>query len=186
VCAVLSLSGAVYSFVYDKNTNQWSEWSKVSASDGSFLDEFGGAVSLFLPYLAVGATGAQGGQTGAVYVYSSFNTGEAWTERQKLSASDGSAGDKFGYDLSLYYSTLIVSAPFKASSTGSVYVFDSLDDGASWTELQIVYASDEMQGSLFGISLSLSGPKFAVGSYRDEFNNFMLKQSGKPVRLLVY
>lgn len=47
-----------------------------------------------------------------------------WSEQQKLLASDGAAGDRFGWDIDIYHSVIVVCAKWedgKASDSG-VYV----------------------------------------------------------------
>ena len=48
--------------------------------------------------------------TGAVYMFLTANSGETWSEAQKLTASDGGADDLFGRAVSLYSNTLVVGA----------------------------------------------------------------------------
>ncbi len=43
-------------------------------------------------------------------MYTTLDNGVTWSERQKLLASDGAAGDLFGYVVSLYSNKLAVSA----------------------------------------------------------------------------
>jgi hypothetical protein len=48
--------------------------------------------------------------TGAVYLYGTPNSGGSWSQEQLLLASDGLAGDKFGYSTALYGTVLAVGA----------------------------------------------------------------------------
>jgi len=66
-------SGSVFVFKYDGG--QWNEDSKLTASDGSPMDFFGGSVAIEGTMVAVGAVGTDdhGPASGAAYVYDSDN-----------------------------------------------------------------------------------------------------------------
>src|SRR4029453_7378046 len=78
-----------------------TETAKLTASDGVAFDEFGGSVA------GSGDTGGRGARPGVVggnlnqgsaYVFVEPATGWAdGTETAKLTASDGAAGDNFGW-----------------------------------------------------------------------------------------
>ncbi len=71
---------------------------KLTASDAAPDDEFGFSVRTDGQYILAGALGANplGSDSGAAYIFS-FEPGTGlWTERQKLVAPDGMAGDGFG------------------------------------------------------------------------------------------
>ena len=77
--------------------------------------------------LVVGANG-QAGSTGAAYVFKrNAGGGDAWGQVSKLTASDGAAGDNFGWSVSIDGNTLVVGAPFDTVSGdtyhGSAYIF---------------------------------------------------------------
>ena len=48
--------------------------------------------------------------TGAVYMFLTADSGETWSEAQKLTASDGAADDEFGIAVSVNGDTLVVGA----------------------------------------------------------------------------
>ena len=54
----------------------------------------------------------------------------SWTQRAKLLATDGAAGDEFGWSVTLDGNTVVVGAP-KGASIGSAYVFASLPPPSS-------------------------------------------------------
>ena len=61
---------------------------------------------------------------GAAYVFTS--SGSSWGQQQKLTASNGAAGDDFGGSVALSGTTALVGAPYKAigsnTDQGAVYV----------------------------------------------------------------
>jgi hypothetical protein len=101
-----------------------------------------------------------------VYVFT--GSGDAWTQQNKLVASNAGATDKFGVSISLSSdgNILAIGAPGEDEpiDAGAVYVFTRTD--AVWNEKKILSASNAQQGDNFGYSLSLSddGASLAVGA----------------------
>ncbi len=79
-------------------------------------------------------------------------------EVQKITASDGVAGDRFGASIALDHLTSVVGAP--GNGAGSAYVFDSLP----FTEQSKLTPSDGLAGDSFGHSVSISGDTAVVGA----------------------
>ena len=149
--------GAAYVFV--RNGNAWTEEQKLVANDGAELDKFGWAVSLDGDRALVGAYGRDGAR-GAAYVF--VRSGNAWTEEQKLAASDGGVDDNFGYAIALTAGRVVVGAPGKGGFRGAGYVF--LRSGETWTEEQKLAASDGAAFDNFGNSVSIAGDHVLVGA----------------------
>src|SRR4029077_4778680 len=102
----------------------WLE-QKVTASDGMANSYFGSAAALNGSTALIGADGDNSFQ-GAAYLFT--NSSGSWNEGQKLTASDGLAGDEFGYRVALADDTLLAGA-FTATvggnpSQGAGYVFN--------------------------------------------------------------
>ena len=94
---------------------------KLLAADGVEYDRFGD-LSLDGDTLAIGAYADD--DKGSVYVFE--RSGDSWVQTAKLTASDGAAGDIFGYGLALNGDTLAVGAyrdDDKGQDSGSVYVY---------------------------------------------------------------
>jgi hypothetical protein len=94
--------GAVY--VFTQQSGGWSDETqaaKLTASDGAVDDNLGHSVAISGSTVVAGAPGPvlNGSQPGAVYVFNQPAGG--WSgpqhETAKLTASDGAAGDKFGF-----------------------------------------------------------------------------------------
>jgi hypothetical protein len=98
----------------------------------------------------IGAIGDDdnGNESGSVYVFT--RTGSTWTQQQKLVASDGAAGDYFGFG-SLDGDTAFIGAPYDDDNgvdSGSVYVF---------TRVQLpILDLVGIKGGLMGISVGLT------------------------------
>src|SRR5579863_3225833 len=103
--------GAAYVFV--EPATGWAnatETAKLTASDGSAGNVFGGSVSANANEIVVGAYGFEAAQ-GAAYVYTEPKGGwVSGTETAKLTASNGQAGDAFGYSVAVNGPRIAVGA----------------------------------------------------------------------------
>jgi uncharacterized protein (TIGR03437 family) len=116
-------------YVFARSGTAWIQAQKLTAADGAANDFFGYSVALGGDLLVVGApydtVGASAGRGSAsVFTYLGY-----WYPQQKLTASDGAAGDKFGWSVALGGDTLAVGAGGDTvganDSQGSAYVFAS-------------------------------------------------------------
>ena len=84
---------------------------KLTASDGALGDRFGNSVSLSGDRAIVGAfyDNDLGFDSGSAYVYERQGDG-SWLEVAKLTASDGTNGDFFGWSVSLSGERALVGA----------------------------------------------------------------------------
>jgi autotransporter-associated beta strand protein len=142
---------------------------KLTASDGLGGDQFGISVSLSGSIGLVGASGTHPKQ-GSAYVFRSLDTATgAITQNVKLTASDGATDDLFGISVSLSGRIGLVGASRDDIGTqldqGSAYVFRSLDTATDTITQNVkLTASDGAASDRFGISVSLSGDQFTIGS----------------------
>jgi len=142
---------------------------KITASDGEASDWFGYSVSISGDYAIVGAYSDDdsGIASGSAYIFK-WN-GTSWSEQAKITASDGAAGDWFGYSVSISGDYAIVGAcndDDGGSASGSAYIFKW--NGTSWSEQAKITASDGAANDQFGYSVSISGNYAIVGAYRDD------------------
>jgi nucleoside-specific outer membrane channel protein Tsx len=87
---------------------------------------------------------------------------------QKLTASDGAAGDQFGFSVAVSGDLAIVGAPSdddNGASSGSAYLFDR--SGGNWSQVAKLTADDAAAGDLFGGSVAISGDLALVGANLD-------------------
>ena len=162
-------AGAAY--VYRFDGAGWSEEQKLRASDADADDQFGVAVAAAGDTVLVGAWEDDhlGASAGSAYVYR-FD-GSSWLEEQKLLASDGTAGDRFGVSAALAGDVALLGTWGDADSgpnSGSAYVYRF--DGSSWVQEQKLLASDGVAFDHFGFSVALSGDVALVGAYGDDDN----------------
>ncbi len=169
--------GAVYVFV-KPSTHAWknmTETAKLTASDGLAGDTLGFvSLSSNASFALLGASSATVGgnaNQGAAYVFIKPTTGWATTSAfaAKLTASDGMAGDFFGFCnfgggcVSSTGKTIIVAAPQGGSSSatgpGKAYIF--LEPTAGWATTSAftaeLTAAGGLTGDNFGFSAAISG-----------------------------
>ncbi|MBN1256230.1 MAG: cadherin domain-containing protein [Planctomycetes bacterium] len=145
--------------------------TRLTASDGEELDNFGLSVSISGDYAVVGAQGDDdnGSASGSAYIFA--RSGSSWTEETKLTASDGAANDHFGCSTSISDDYVISGAHYGQNpNPGSAYIFKR--DGSSWTEQTKITASDGSVGDYFGESVSISGDYAVVGAPGDYDNGY--------------
>ena len=143
----------------------FSEEQKLTASDAGAFDLFGFSVAVSGSIVVVGAWRADIGgnpNQGSAYVFN--RQGGSWVEAQKLTASDGAAGDSFGFSVAISGSTIVVGAWLDDiggnPDQGSAYVFNR--QGGSWVETLKLTASDGAARSLFGSLVAVSNSTVVV------------------------
>jgi len=158
-------------YVFKRVDGEWVEKQKLIASDHMYYDYFGNAVSISGNTLVVGAYGDNQGdwaEVGAAYVFQ-LVAGE-WVEQAKLTASDYSWDDEFGWSVSISGDRVVVGAHQDdfgwTVNAGSAYVFER--QGAVWTQKQKFNASDLTTGDQFGHSVSVFDDTIVVGAWHDD------------------
>lgn len=161
--------GAVY--VAIRTEVGWIEQAKLTANDRGGFDGFGTAVAIDGDTIVVGANGDDdlGPESGSAYVF--VRNGSDWVQQQKLSPSDGAAGDQFGWSVAISGDTAVIGA-FRDDdhglSTGSAYVFSR--NGGSWAEQAKLTATDGTAFDEFGFSVGVSGETALIGAISDSDN----------------
>ncbi len=182
-------SGAVY--IYIRTGSTWTFEAFIKASNPESDDAFGFgmalstdgntlAVSAFTEDTLGSGVGPMPNESlvnsGAVYVFT--RTGTSWSQQEFIKASNAGSRDSFGFAVGLSGSgnTLVVGAPFEASSgtgidppsnelannSGAVYVYERV--GAVWSFGHFIKASNTGASDSFGVVLAVSedGSTFAV------------------------
>jgi hypothetical protein len=162
-------SGSVY--VFTRTGTTWTQQQKLLASDGAAGDHFGFFVALAGDTALISANwdDDNGDGSGSVYVFT--RSGTTWTQSQKLVASDGQAGDRFGGSISLSGETVLFGAYYdddNGADSGSAYVFTR--SGTTWTQQAKLLASDGAAGDNFGNYVALDGNTALIGAYQDDDN----------------
>ena len=83
--------------MFGENGNVWSQQQELTASDAGVTDRFGWSVAVSGDVAIVGANldDDMGTDSGSAYVFQ--YDGDVWTEVQKLTASDATTFDLFGW-----------------------------------------------------------------------------------------
>lgn len=141
----------------------------LTASDASRGDQKGTSVAIVSSMILAGAH-AKNNSTGAVYVFafggvpsSAPGATVKWTQRQTLVASDGRAGDGFGFSVAVAGTTAVIGAPGIKSlddsdspPAGRAYVYTFSEATQSWTEQAQLAARDETDGNRYGFHVAIS------------------------------
>ncbi|MBD8526798.1 FG-GAP repeat protein [Pseudomarimonas arenosa] len=167
--AVGASSGSAY--VFSRSVGIWSQQTKLSAIDGAPSDLFGRDVDLDGDIALAGVplddilTVANQGSA-HVFKRSAGN----WAAQKKLTASDGTEGDWFGYAVAISSDTAIIGALFDDINgdvdRGAAYVFARVGD--SWVFEDKLSALDGAAGDRFGHAVAVSGDTALVGAYLDQ------------------
>lgn len=156
-------SGSVYIYTRQIGDAPYLQTQKLVASDGAANDRFGISLKLTLDasVLFVGAycDDDKGGDSGSVYVFKRQPNG-TYIQTQKLTASDGAAGDLFGYSISTSAdgSAVIIGAygdDDKGTDSGSLYVFKRQETG-NYGQAQKLTSSVGASSARLGNSVAVS------------------------------
>jgi hypothetical protein len=115
-------AGAVYVFALDRDSVDLV--AKLTASDAKAGDQFGQSMAMAGDVIAVGASRADIGANkdqGSIYLFRRM--GNEWIETDKVTASDGAAGDEFGFSLAAFGNRMVTGAHLADSTEGVAYVF---------------------------------------------------------------
>jgi hypothetical protein len=158
-------AGAVYPVTVDPLLTRET---RLTADDAAEGDDLGMAVAVSGDTAVVGSpSDADAGfRTGSAYVF--VRSGGAWSQQQKLTASDAAAFDQFGFSVTVNGDTTVIGCLGKSDAgrdSGAAYVF--VRSGSVWTQQQKLTANDASEGDVFGISVAISGDTAVVGAYRD-------------------
>lgn len=154
-------SGAVYVFRHDGS--QWTQTTKLLATDGGGNDSFGEAVAVYGDVILVGAylDSDNGTYSGSVYVFR--YDGAQWIQEAKLHPDDGAARDYFGYAIAFADGMALIGAYGVSQERGAAYVFRYDPISSRWKQEQKLVATDTGGGIHFGESVSLSGDIAVIG-----------------------
>ena len=170
-------AGSAYIYVRPSagwvTTNTYS--AKLTASDGQPEDYFGKDIAISGDMVVVGYGGWMG--NGSAYIYMR-PAGTGWvttsTYNAKLTASDGAAGDDFGYSVAISGDTVVVGAYYdddNGDASGSAYVYVRPISGwADTFETAKLTASDGAAHDSFGSSVAISDDTIAVGAGGNDDN----------------
>ena len=171
-------SGSAYVFRFDRDSAEWVEEIKLTASDAAAADNFGGSVAISTDppgRIIVGAGGNSDAcpkdpicNSGAAYIFR-FDPGTSqWIEEQKLLASDAEYDDGFGSSVSISADVALIGARWDdtaGTDAGSAYVFRF--DGSSWVQEQELLVADPWTWNVqqFGRAVAVDGDTAVIGAW---------------------
>lgn len=155
------LPDAVY--VYDLASCEFICYESriLTASDGGDYDAFGLSVAIDGQTVVVSSylnSHDEKTRAGAAYVFDLATCGPACTETRKLTASDGSAEDRFSASVAVDGTTAVVGSQGKKAG----YVFNLATCGAACTEASKLTNSEAT--AAFGESVDVSGSMAILGA----------------------
>jgi len=164
-------SGSFYA--YSWTGTAWQFDQKFSPSDAQAGDNFGRAIWLDgnRAFVTAHWDDDKGSKAGSAY-YLEHN-GTQWIQKQKLTASDGQANDRFGNAVSFDGDWLAIAAWLEdagGGSAGAVYMFRW--NGSAWIQHKKLVAPDSAGGDQFGRYVSVSGNKVLIGAWKDDAPSF--------------
>jgi len=155
-------AGSVY--LFQRSGSNWTQQTRLAASDGRQGDRFGSAVALRDLQLIVGA--ANGGFFGEGKAYIFEFDGTVWDAEGQLAASDGGLSDGFGATLAIEGDVAVVGAPLRDGDStldvGGAYIFERVE--AEWVERARLGATDGASGAEFGTAVAIQGDEVIVGA----------------------
>ncbi|NQZ12061.1 MAG: FG-GAP repeat protein, partial [Algicola sp.] len=114
-------------YIFTRSGTIWRQQTKLTAPDGVADDRFGRSVALAKDTALIGAMfrDDKGKNSGAAYVFT--RTGNSWHFKTRITATDGTAGDVFGWNVALSGQRAVITAnrdDDKGENSGSAYIFD--------------------------------------------------------------
>ena len=162
-------SGAVYVFRTTDGGATYGQVAKLTAVDAG---GFGRSVAIDGNTIVVGSyydyDAGAGSDSGSAYVFITTDGGASYGQVAKLRASDGAAGDWFGYSVAIDGDTVVVGACKDNDggwSSGSAYVYRTTDGGAAYGQVAKLTASDGAEWDYFGYSVAIDGDTVVVGAF---------------------
>ncbi len=170
-------SGAGAAYVFTNIAGVWTQTTKLVPPTLAGGDNCASEVDIDQDTIILSAmlTDSNGSNSGAAYIYRRI--AGTWTYMTQLVPNDNAEFDRFGMDVAVSGSRVLISAPSDddngGSSTGSAYIFER--DGETWSQTHKLTASDADPDDQFGERLDLSNTTALIGS---RYDNAPLGNSG--------
>ena len=165
--------GLAYVFLTSDGGTTYGQVAVLTAGDAAAGDHFGFSVEIDGDTVLVAAQQMPNGGPGAAYIFRTSDGGASYDQVAKLTAADA-ADDMFGSSVAIDGATIVVGASYDddgGSNSGSAYVFQIPDGGATYEQVAKLTASDAMESAFFGHSVAIEGDTVVVGAYYDGPSN---------------
>ena len=182
---IIGLDGGdkAYIFRYSSSNGSWNQHTVLISNDVEYDDIFGNSVAIYDKFAIVGAPYDDdlGTKSGSAYIFKYEESNDSWNQFTKLTASDGTNTDQFGWSVAIYNDTTIIGAAKhdhnEISNSGGAYIFKYVynETNESWIEIAKLTASDADSGDRFGYQVDIYGDLVIVasldeGGYVFEYN----------------
>lgn len=151
-------SGAVY--VYTKSMGTWTLQQKIKMGTPVANIILGCSVTINGDVLVAGGRHQSSGQTGTARSWT--RSGSTWGSETSVPSADTGADDYYGKAVAFDGSTLVVGASNDNTGRGFAAVFAYA--AGTFTETQILRASDAADYDYFGEAVAVSGSLIAIGA----------------------
>ena len=157
--------GAVYLFERDGG-GVWTESAILQAGDAQAGDSLGISVDVDGDVVVAGARFDDdlGDRSGSAYIFERVTAGGVWVQSSKLTASDGGIKHRFGDQVAVSGTRVVVGAPFYTGLyqfQGKAYIFES-DLAGVWVQVADIVAADAGPLDGFGSDVDVVGDVIAV------------------------
>ncbi len=162
-------SGSAYVFRYIAGA--WVEQQKLTTVDAAPFQQFGIAVGVNGNVAVIGAhqTSITISDAGAAHVFAYDPASGLWTETQRLEPSDIGNFYRFGTDVAVHGTNIVVGSQlsnFGADDGGAAYMYAF--DGKNWNERTALVHADIVEDEQFGRAVAVDGDWVLVGSRFNE------------------
>ncbi|HWL14435.1 MAG TPA: hypothetical protein VNR00_02445 [Opitutus sp.] len=151
-------SGAAY--VYVRQGETWVQQAKLVPADRTADQLFGDCVAIHGDTIVVGAflDSGRAPNAGAAYVFT--RSGSAWTQKDKLTASDASEHAFFGSAVAIRNGTIVIGSP--VSETAYIFKYSNWH----WRQQARLAPADAVPGdySGFGAAVTVDQDTIAIGA----------------------
>ena len=153
-------------YVFQRVGSSWAQQA-VIGSPSSGAHALGWSLDIDGDTLLIGCheDDALGSDSGAAYVYT--RSGEAWSYRQQLVASDGAANDYFGRSVAIGGGVALIGANADddlGNWSGAAYLFKG--SGSSWAQAEKILPSDGAAQDEFGFAVAFDGQSAVIGAQK--------------------
>ena len=177
--AIVSSKNGAY--VYVRSGNSWTQQTVLVPSDGISVitNPYPTAISGNTVVIGANSVAVNGNANqGAVYVF--IRNGTVWSQQQKLTTSDGAAGDQFGRSVSISGETILGGAWFDGTGANtnqdSGYVF--VRQNGTWSEQTKLVANDGASNNLLGLTAFIDSDTAVLGTGISRSRVYIFTRSG--------
>jgi hypothetical protein len=145
-------------YVFKRVSGVWKQIQKLVPPAVDPVSTFAVAIRYEAGTLAIGGR-ASGTASDAVYIFEIDSTTGKFVRRASLRAADGFHGDRFGDDISMTSTTIVIGAP----GNGAAYVFRRNSAGR-WVQRQKLVAVEAQRALGFGEAVAIDNGMIIVGA----------------------